>query len=116
MPCYQVQTCSVELNNADHDLLEKALKKQGYTVYRSAGSKAITFSKGGVSGSYRTNKISFSYSSSEEKPDVDAIKRSYSEQVILRKASEYADEGWEMEQDGDEYVFRKNPGYGAVYA
>ena len=116
MPCYQVQTCSVELNNADLDLLKKALEKEGYTVIRQNGLKSITFSKGGVTGSYRNNQLSFNYSSSSQKPDSDAIKRAYSDQVIKAKAAEYADDGWEMEQDGEEYVFRKNPGFGAVYA
>lgn len=59
--------------------------------------------------------MEFRYSSGE-KPDSDAIKRAYSEEVIKLKAAEYADDGWEMQQDGDEYVFRKNPGYGAAFA
>ena len=116
MPCYTVQTCSCSLEHADLGLLEKALKKQGWTVYRSAGSKAMTFTKSGTSGSYRNGRLDFSYSSSNVKPDVDAVKRGYSEQVILHKAEQYAEDGWELEQDGDDFVWNKTPGYGATYA
>ncbi len=113
MPCYQVQTASVELNNADHELLEKALKKQGYTVFRQGNN--LTFSKGNISGSYRNNKLMLN-APQDVKIDTDAIKRSYSESVIELKARQYAEEGWEMTQDGDEYIFRRSPGYGAIYA
>jgi len=116
MPCYTIQTASVNLNHADLDLLEKALQKEGYSVYRSSGTKTLNFQKGGVSGSYRNDKLEFKYSGSTNTPDTDAIKRAYSKEVILRKADDYAEQGFEMEQDGDEYVFRKTVGYGAVYA
>ena len=118
MPCYQVVTCSCTLEHADTDLLKKALEKQGYTVYVSTGTKVLTFSKGGTSGSYRNNNLEFQYSKSSVKPDTDAIKRAYSEQVILAKAADYCEnDGWEFEQDGNEYILRKNTsGYGAVYA
>jgi spermidine synthase len=116
MPCYTVQTCSVNLEKADHDLLEKALKEEGWTVYRSAGSKAITFTKNGISGSYRNNKLEFSYSSGS-KPDTDVIKRAYSKETVQLMADRYAEDGWETTQDGDEFVFtRPSAGYGTVYA
>jgi hypothetical protein len=112
VPCYQIQQTSVNLNNADHTLLAKALEKLGYTVYRNG--KTFTFRKGAVSGSYGNNKLSVQ--SNGELPDTDEMKRAYSEQVIKAMADKYANEGWEMTQDGDEYVWNKNPGYGAIYA
>lgn len=113
MPCYTVQTASVELNNADHELLAKALEKQGYTVRRA--NKTLTFSKGNVSGTYQNKKLDFRMTGGA-KVDTDAIKRAYSDQVIQHMAKKYAEEGWELERDGDEYVWSKNPGYGANYA
>jgi hypothetical protein len=113
MPCYTVQTASVELNNVDHATLAKAMEKIGYTVMRSG--KNFTFRKGGVSGSYQNNKLNMQ-STGGARMDGDAIKRSVSEQIIADKAAEYAEQGWEMTQDGDEYVFTKTPGYGAVFA
>lgn len=113
MPCYQVQTASVNLNKADHKLLGKALEKLGYKVMRDG--KNFTFSKGSVTGVYKNNTITVT-SQSGTKVDTDAMKVAYSEQVIQHLAEKYADEGWEMTKDGDEYVWNKNPGYGAVYA
>ncbi len=116
MPCYTVQCCSCNLEKADIDLLEKALKKLGYSTSKGAG-KTFTFSKNGISGSYSNNKLNFRYSSSQEAPDTDAIKRAYSEQVIKDKAKAYQAEGWEFEQDGENYTLRHpSAGYGAVYA
>lgn len=115
MPCYQTQTCNCNLNNADIDLLQKALEAQGFNVWRVAGNKSLGFSKAGVTGTYSNNKLNFSYSG--EKPDTDAIKREYSKAVIEQKAAQYAEEGWEVEKDGDEWVFnRPSSGYGAVFA
>lgn len=118
MPCYTVQQCSVELNKADMDLLEKALKKLGYQVWRSGGQKGLSFSKDGVTGSYYNNKLNFSYSSSSSKaPDTDAIKRAYADETIRAKAEEYAEQGWEIEKDGEDYVMTApSHGYGVVHA
>ena len=113
MPCYTVQTASVELNNVDHATLAKAMEKIGYTVLRQG--KNFTFRKGGVSGSYQNNKLNMQ-STGGARIDTDAIKRSVSEQIIQDKAEEYQDQGWEMQRDGDEFVFTKNPGYGAIFA
>jgi hypothetical protein len=113
MPCYTVQTASVNLNNADHDLLAKALEKLGYTVVRTG--KNFVFRKGAVSGSYQNNKINMQ-ATGGAKMDTDEIKRAYSEQVIHHMAEKYAEEGYEMTRDGEEYVWTQNPGYGAVYA
>jgi hypothetical protein len=78
--------------------------------------KTLTFTKGNISGSYRNNKINMT-APQGTKIDTDAIKRSYSESVIELKAQQYAEDGWEMEREGDEYVFRRpSSGYGAVYA
>jgi hypothetical protein len=115
MPCYSVQTCSVSLDRADIGLLERALQELGYTVYSGSGTKTLTFSKDGVSGSYRNSKLEFQYSSSGKKPDPDAIKRAYSKEVILQKATDYAADGWELERDGDDWIL-SNPrhNYGAT--
>lgn len=114
MPCYTVQTASVELNNADHELLAKALEKQGYKVQRVG--KTLTFSKGNVTGTYSNKKIDFRMTGGA-KVDTDAIKREYSKQVIEHMAKKYAEDGWELTQDGDEYTWsRPSSGYGAVFA
>lgn len=112
MPCYQVQTCTCELNKADVDLLHKALVAEGWTVYKSSGTKTLTFTKGGVSGSYR-GRLEFSYSS--QKPDTDAIKRAYSKEVIIQKAADYAEDGWELKEDGDDWwLENRNGSFGAT--
>lgn len=104
MPCYQIQTCNVELNNANHDLLAKALEKDGYKVVKENG-KIKSFSKGQVSGTYQNNKLAFTGTS---KIDSDQIKRGYSEQVIERKKKQFASQGWSCEKTKEgEYVFRK---------
>ena len=104
------------MERADIDLLKKALVKMGYTVYPSSGTKTIAFSKDGVSGTYRDNRLEFSYSQGQTKPDTDAIKRAYSEQVILAKAEAMIEEdsGWELTRDGDDWVMEHRPGYGAT--
>ena len=117
MPCYTVQTCTVNLDNAKMDLLEKALKKLGYQVWRSGGQKGLSFSKDGVSGSYYNNKLNFQYSQGDKKPDTDAIKRAYADEAIRAKAAEYAEQGWELEKDGEDYVLTApTHGYGVVHA
>lgn len=114
MPCYQVQVASVNLNKADHELLAKALEKLGYTVSRQG--KTLIFSKGNVSGTYKNDKLEVQARGGAKLPDTDEIKRAYSEKVIQRMADKYAEEGWEVSQDGEEYVWNKNPGYGQIYA
>src|ERR1039457_4085529 len=109
MPCYTVQTASVELNNIDHATLAKAMEKIGYTVMRQG--KNFTFRKGGVSGSYQNNKLNMQ-ATGGARMDTAAV----SEQIIADKAAEYADQGWEHTMDGDEHVFTKTAGYGAVFA
>ena len=113
MPCYQIQTCTCNLDLADIDIVEKALKAEGWTVYRASGSKTLTFSKGSVSGSLRNKKMEFSYSSGQ-RPDVDRIKRAVAKQAILAKAEQYAEDGWELKEDGDDYWLENNRGYGAT--
>src|ERR1035441_9371376 len=92
MPCYTVQTASVELNNVDHATLAKAMEKIGYTVMRQG--KNFTFRKGGVSGSYQNNKLNMQ-ATGGARMDTDAVKVAVSEQIIADKAAEYADQGWE---------------------
>ena len=113
MPCYTVQTASVELNNVDHATLAKAMEKIGYTVMHQG--KNFTFRKGGVSGSYQNNKLNMQ-ATGGARMDTDAVKVAVSEQIIADKAAEYADQGWEHTMDGDEHVFTKTAGYGAVFA
>jgi hypothetical protein len=113
MPCYTVQTASVELNNVDHATLAKAMEKIGYTVVRQG--KNFTFRKGAVSGSYQNNRLNMQ-ATGGAKMDSAAIKVAVSEQIIQDKAAEYAEQGWDMQRDGDEFVFTKQAGYGAVFA
>jgi hypothetical protein len=103
----------VELNNIDHATLAKAMAKIGYTVIRQG--KNFTFRKGAVSGSYQNNRLNMQ-ATGGAKIDSAAIKISVSEQIIADKAAEYAEQGWEHTMDGDEHVFTKTAGYGAVFA
>jgi hypothetical protein len=104
MPCYQVQTCNVELNNADHNLLAESLKKQGYTVTLDSKGKISSFRKGSVTGSYSGTRLNFS---GTNKVDSDAIKRSYSEEVIQKKAKQMRAMGWEVYKEKGQMVFKK---------
>lgn len=108
MPCYQVQTMQVNLDSADHDLLEKALKKLGYSVTRNGSS--FSFSKGTVSGTYSNNKLNISNTDRTKKVDTDQIKREYSEQVIKKIASKNVQEGWELSREGDNWILTKQAG------
>jgi hypothetical protein len=108
-----VQTASVNLNKADHVLLAKALEKEGYSVSRQGN--VLVFSKGRVRGTYQGDKLQLQAPKGET-IDTDAIKRAYSDQAIQTMAEKYAEEGWEVTKDGDEYVWNHTPGYGAVYA
>lgn len=113
MPCYSIQSCSVDLSHANIDLLKKAMEAEGYKVYVASGSKTLTFSKDGVSGAYRNNRLELNYSS--QKPDTDAIKRAYSKEVILAKAEAYAEDGWELKEDGDDWwLENRNGSFGAT--
>jgi hypothetical protein len=116
MPCYQVQVCNVELNNADHKLLGRALEKLGYKVVRSADGKIRSFSKGQVKGQYDDKNLRLS-GPRGAKLETDAIKREYARQVILKKVGEARANGWDIEKEGEDWVFRKPQGRQAkVYA
>jgi hypothetical protein len=109
MPCYQVQTCNVELNNADHKLLGKALEKLGYKVVRDrATGQILSFTKGGITGQYDGKQLKLSARVSAGLTiDTDAIKREYARQVIMKKVNEAQSKGWDVTKEGQEWVFRK---------
>jgi hypothetical protein len=48
MPCYEVNTANVDLNVADHQLLDQALQVEGYQTTYSEKQKQLSFSKGQV--------------------------------------------------------------------
>lgn len=99
MPCYQVQTMSVDLNNANPELLAKALTKEGYSTTVDSKTKQLSFQRGSVSGTYADNKLNMA-ATGGARIDTDAIKRQYSTQVIETKAKEYEKKGWKLERLG----------------
>jgi hypothetical protein len=109
VPCYQVQTCNVELNNADHRLLGKALKRLGYNVVQGSAGHILSFSKGSVTGTYDGKKLTMSGQGAKA-IDTDEIKREYARQVVLKKVDQAQNAGWSVEKEGDEWVFRKPQG------
>jgi hypothetical protein len=106
MPCYEVNTASVDLNAADHQLLGKALEAEGYATTYQEKEKRLSFSKGTVSGYHQDNKLHM------EAPagtaiDTAAIKRGFSRQVVEQKQAQFEAKGWKATREGDKYVFTK---------
>jgi hypothetical protein len=92
LPCNTVQTSTVEFNaqSTSVSILSDALRALGLEVYQEDG--AIGFSGGNGRGTYNaaTGKLSLrSYGSL----DAAAIKRAYSEQVVISQAKKF---GWQL--------------------
>jgi hypothetical protein len=92
MPCWEVREVTVDLDNCkDHDLLAEALKANGYTNVRREG-EVIRFDQ----GYYRAGRIT---DTRGRNVDVNAIKRSYSQQVIAKTAKA---KGWSAKWTADQ--------------
>jgi len=108
-----VQTCNVNLDNANHRLLGKALERLGYRVVRDSTGKILSFSKVKVTGTYNGKTLNLSGTTT----GTNEIMREYSRQVILKRGEEAQRKGWDFVKEGDRYVVRKPQGRQAkVYA
>jgi len=100
MPCWEIQTMSVDLIASNRDLLEQALKSLGYQYYRYGND----FEMGtmGIKG----NKI---YGENMDK--VNAIRRAYSIEVLKHVAKKKGWSGaWKMSGQnvtGNKVVLKK---------
>lgn len=104
MPCDSLIRQSINFSQAKGhlDLLEAALKEQDYTVHRTGD--VLTFQKGYyLSGAYQKGKFETSASYGYQF-DVDAVKRSFSKQVVRKAARTY---GWSVVEDGNKLQIRK---------
>lgn len=91
MPCDTIQTTTVqsELTNRDVNLLKIALESMGFTVNQKAGG-FLTFY--GVhkatgrshSGTYQNGKLEEQVRGYNKPLDINAVKRSYSAQIIQK--------------------------------
>lgn len=93
MPCYQTQTCNVNLGEqTDQEILETALREQGYSTVRQ--NQVITFNKADqqIRGTFQNGRLSVS-SPRGIKVDTDAIKRAYTAETLKAKAKK---QGWKL--------------------
>ncbi len=87
MPCETITSVTLELKNANLDLLKKALEKLGYLVNKV--SHGLQFRK----------KSTFNYYSqtgefnAEDFESANAIKQAYTSQLVQDKASRF---GWKV--------------------
>lgn len=89
MPCYTIQTVSVNLGKANLDLLEQALKVlYPNTVYRSAPNR-IRFNNG---ESYDADTQELKIRSAD---GAKLIKRAYSAEVVKSQAKRF---GWQIKE------------------
>ena len=103
MPCYLVQQCNVELNNADHTILAKALKTLGYEVRVNAAGQILSFTKDGQTGTYNGKQLTMPKGATQQ---LNKIKQEYSRQVIRKQGERARKMGWDFVKIGDEYVFK----------
>jgi predicted GNAT family acetyltransferase len=106
MPCYEVNTASVDLNAADHQLLGKALEAEGYATTCQEKEKRLSFSKGKVSGYHQDNRL-YAEAPAGTVIDTAAIKRGFSRQVVEHKQEQFEAKGWKTTREGGKYVFTK---------
>ena len=92
MPCDTIQTSTVELNVANVDILQAGLEADGHTVQRLS-QHAIRWSYGyGETYTYDAKKRKLT---APQGADLNAIRRSYSRQVVRKSADRF---GWILEQ------------------
>ena len=90
MPCDRITTQTVEISNCNKDILEAALKHEGWNVDRT--SYGLYFYKAGVSGTYMRDL--------ELRGNVNAadIQRAYSNEVVRQTARKF---GWTVKATGN---------------
>ena|ERR1017187_8023965 len=106
MPCYEVNTANVDLNVADHQLLDHALQLEGYQTTYNEKQKQLSFSKGQVIGYHKDNKLHMKAPAGTP-IDTAAIKRGFSRQVVEQKQKQFEAKGWKTTREGGKYVFTK---------
>lgn len=96
MPCYQVNLLSVKIEAADKELLEKAIKKLGFSYVRDKYNVfTINVSDSGVYGTIIINNTTARIKPGLQKK-LNEIKQAYSEQVIAAAAEEFS---WTVTED-----------------
>jgi hypothetical protein len=106
MPCYEVNTADVNLDVADHHLLDRGLKSRGYATTYNEKQKQLSFCKGKVTGYHKDNKLHMEAPAGTTIDTAD-IKRSVSEQVILQKRAQFEAKGWKTTCEGKKIIFTK---------
>ena len=106
MPCYLVQTCKVDLANADQDRLTLVLEKLGYQVQRNTAGQIVSFTKGPVTGTYDGKQLQFK-GPKNVPVDANAILRGYAEETLRKKANDARNKGWTVTREGNVWKFSK---------
>ena len=106
MPCYEVNTADVNLDVADHHLLDRGLKSRGYATTYNEKQKQLSFSKGQVIGYHKDNKLHMKAPAGTP-IDTAAIKRGFSRQVVEQKRAQFEAKGWKTTCEGKKIVFTK---------
>ena len=94
MPCYQTITTSVELEIADKQALDEALKELGYergygnVYYSSSGQHTLEFRNGKL--------IVTSNFGVDETVLKNQIKKAYAGRIVVKATKKY---GWKLKQD-----------------
>jgi hypothetical protein len=104
MPCDSIVEQSVEFEQAQghEDLLVDALKELGYRV-ETIGDR-LMFNKGAMTGTYVKGQFRTSTYTGEQF-NVDAVKQSFSKQVVKKAAKQY---GWAVVEKGhNKFEIRK---------
>jgi len=113
MPCYEVNTADVNLDIADHQLLDRGLKSRGYATTYTDKQKQLSFCKGKVTGYHKDNKLHME-APAGTRIDTADIKRAVSEQVIEQKRAQFEAKGWKTTREGQKIVFTKPPQQASV--
>ena len=84
MPCYQVNTISVELKAADRDLLEQALRTLGLSFHRTRDLVRVYAASGVIEITGDTASTT-----AQSLPTLNRIRQQYSREVIKAASTKY---------------------------
>lgn len=98
MPCDSIIQNTVVFQEGEKqlDMLEEALREQGYSVTREGNT--LSFYGKGHSGTYADGKFDVESSAYGRSFDVDAVKRSFSKACVKKAARSY---GWTVVDKGN---------------
>lgn len=99
MPCYQINTLSVEIQAADRDLLKRALKKLGLDYRELKTGLDVYCGLGTIQ--IRKDKATLV---PQLQDTLNEIKRAYSMEVIEEGAAAYS---WTVTEEDDQVVLRR---------